>query len=154
MGALFDFKCTCDSTLVYACQADAEKCIFVWTIWHRLLDALPRQRMTPVGFQPGFFDCSSKNGVCWESEIIKVGCLFTFLIGEWHILPLTGRKKSKQCPGKQCRCSNSAFLHEVEWDRLIVHCCSTFCNNVIIITFWFFLLFHFALRMSTQNEII
>ena len=33
MGVLFDFKCTCDSTLVYVCQADAEKCIFVWTIW-------------------------------------------------------------------------------------------------------------------------
>ena len=32
MGALFDFKCTCDSTLVYICEADAEKCIFVWTI--------------------------------------------------------------------------------------------------------------------------
>ena len=32
MGALFDLKCTCDSTLVYVCQADAEKCIFVWTI--------------------------------------------------------------------------------------------------------------------------
>ena len=32
MGVLFDFKCTCDSTLVYICQADAEKCIFVWTI--------------------------------------------------------------------------------------------------------------------------
>ena len=32
MGASFDFKCTCDSTLVYVCQADAEKCIFVWTI--------------------------------------------------------------------------------------------------------------------------
>ena len=32
MGALFDFKCTCDPTLVYVCQADAEKCIFVWTI--------------------------------------------------------------------------------------------------------------------------
>ena len=32
MGALFDFKCTCDSTLVYVCQADVEKCIFVWTI--------------------------------------------------------------------------------------------------------------------------
>ena len=32
MGALFDFKCACDSTLVYVYQADAEKCIFVWTI--------------------------------------------------------------------------------------------------------------------------
>ena len=32
MGALFTFKCACDSTLVYVCQADAEKCIFVWTI--------------------------------------------------------------------------------------------------------------------------
>ena len=31
------------------------------------------------------------------------------------------QKKSKQCPGKNCRCSNSAFLHGVEWDRLIVH---------------------------------
>ena len=32
MGAFFDFKCACDSTLVYVCQVDAEKCIFVWTI--------------------------------------------------------------------------------------------------------------------------
>ena len=32
MGALFDFKCACDSTLVYVCKADAEKCIFVLTI--------------------------------------------------------------------------------------------------------------------------
>ena len=32
MGALIDFKCSCDSILVYVCQADAEKCIFVWTI--------------------------------------------------------------------------------------------------------------------------
>ena len=32
MGALLDFKCTCDSTFVYVCQADVEKCIFVWTI--------------------------------------------------------------------------------------------------------------------------
>ena len=32
MGALFDLKCACESTLVYVCQADAEKCIFVWTI--------------------------------------------------------------------------------------------------------------------------
>ena len=32
MGALFDFKCACDSTLVYVCKADAEKCIFVWII--------------------------------------------------------------------------------------------------------------------------
>ena len=32
MDTLFDFKCTCDSTLAYICQADAEKCIFVWTI--------------------------------------------------------------------------------------------------------------------------
>ena len=38
--------------------------------------------MMPVGFQPGFFDCSSKNGECRENEIIKVGCLFTFLIDE------------------------------------------------------------------------
>ena len=32
MGAFFDFKCLCDSTLVYVCQVGAEKCIFVWTI--------------------------------------------------------------------------------------------------------------------------
>ena len=32
MGGLFDFKCACDSTSVYVCKADAEKCIFVWTI--------------------------------------------------------------------------------------------------------------------------
>ena len=32
IGDLFDFKCASDSTLVYGCQADAEKCIFVWTI--------------------------------------------------------------------------------------------------------------------------
>ena len=28
------------------------------------------------------FDCSSKNGECRENEIIKVGCLFTFLIDD------------------------------------------------------------------------
>ena len=39
MGALFDFKCACDSTLVYVCQVDAEKCILVWTI----LSQTPRQ---------------------------------------------------------------------------------------------------------------
>ena len=52
--------------------------------------------MTPVGYQPGFFDCSSKNGECWENKIIKVGCLFTFLIGEWYILPLTGYSHSRE----------------------------------------------------------
>ena len=31
------------------------------------------------------------------------------------------QKKVQQCPGKICRCSNSAILHGVEWDRLIVH---------------------------------
>ena len=36
-------------------------------------------------------------------------------------MPLTGRKKSKQYPEKICRCSNSASLGGVEWDRLIVH---------------------------------
>ena len=48
MGALFDFKCTCDSTLVYVCQADAEKCIFVWTI----LSQTPR-RTPQVAYDAG-----------------------------------------------------------------------------------------------------
>ena len=121
MGALFDFKCTRDSTLVYVCQADAEKCIFVWTILSQTPRRTPQVTYDAGRISARFFDCSSKNGECLENEIIKVGCLFTFLIGEWHILPLTGRKKTKQCPGKICRCSNSAFLHGVEWDRLIVH---------------------------------
>ena len=48
MGALFDFKCTCDSTFVYVCQADVEKCIFVWTI----LSQTPR-RTPQVTFDAG-----------------------------------------------------------------------------------------------------
>ena len=71
-------------------------------------------------FNPDFLTVPKERRML-RNEIIKVGCLFTFLIGEWQILPLTDRKKSKQCPGKICRCSNSAFLHGVEWDRLIVH---------------------------------
>ena len=36
-------------------------------------------------------------------------------------MPLTGRKKSNHFP-EQSRCSNSAFLHGVEWDpNLYVH---------------------------------
>ena len=31
------------------------------------------------------------------------------------------QKKVQGYPGKICRCSNSAFLHRVEWDRLVVH---------------------------------
>ena len=42
MGALFNFKCTCDSTLVNVCQADAEKCIFVWTILSQTHRLTPR----------------------------------------------------------------------------------------------------------------
>ena len=32
MGAFTYFKCACDSTLVYVCQADAEICLFASTI--------------------------------------------------------------------------------------------------------------------------
>ena len=93
MGALFDFKCTCDSTLVYICQADAEKCIFVWTILSQTPRRTPQVTSDAGRISARIFDCSPKNGECWENEIIKVGCLFTFLIGEWQILPLTDRKK-------------------------------------------------------------
>ena len=31
------------------------------------------------------------------------------------------QKKSKQCPGKICRGSESVFLHGVKWESLIVH---------------------------------
>ena len=116
MGALFDFKCTCDSTLVYVCQADAEKCIFVWTILSQTPRRTP-QVTSDAGrdFQPGFFDCSPKNGECWENEIIKVGSLFTFLIGEWQILPLTDRKKSKQMSWKNLQMLE--FCH-FTWSRM------------------------------------
>ena len=49
MDALFDFKCTCDLTLVYVCQADVEKCIFVWTI----LSQTPR-RTPQVTYDAGW----------------------------------------------------------------------------------------------------
>ena len=49
MGALFDFKCTRDSTLVYVCQADAEKCMFLWTI----LSQTPR-RTPQVTYDAGW----------------------------------------------------------------------------------------------------
>ena len=65
----------------------------------------------------------SKNGQCWENDYQgtgRSGRLFTFLKGECQILPLTGRK-FQAMSWKKCRCSNSAFLHGVEWDRLIMH---------------------------------
>ena len=63
IGALYDFNCACDSTLVYVCQADAEKCIFVWTILSQTPRHTPRV-MYDVRFQPEFLDCPSKNGKC------------------------------------------------------------------------------------------
>ena len=76
-----------------------------------------------VGFQPELFDCPSMNRECWEKrDYMYQGSFFShFLIGKWQILSLTGRKKSKQCPEQSCRCSKYAFLHGVEWSRLIVH---------------------------------
>ena len=65
MDALFDFNCACDSTLVYVCQADAEKSIFVWTILSQTPQHTP-QVTYDAGLIPAriFFDCLSKNGEC------------------------------------------------------------------------------------------
>ena len=64
MGALFDFKCTCDSTLVYICQADAEKCIFVWTILSQTPRRTPQVTSDVGRISARIFDCSPKNGEC------------------------------------------------------------------------------------------
>ena len=121
MGALFDFKCTCDSTLVYVCQADAEKCIFVWTI----LSQTPR--CTP---QVTYEACRISARIFWlflkEQRMLRKrdyqGRLSLHFFDRWMTYRATHRqKKSKQCPGKICRCSKFAFLHRVEWDLLIVH---------------------------------
>ena len=43
--------------------------------------------MTPVEIQLEFFDCPSKNGECWENEVIEVGYLSLFWMvndRSWH----------------------------------------------------------------------
>ena len=54
MGALFDFKCAYNYTLVFVCHADAEKCIFVKTILSQTPQQNPQLTMMPVGFQLKF----------------------------------------------------------------------------------------------------
>ena len=81
MGALFDFKCTCDSTLVYVCQADAEK-------MHLCVDYFvtdspahsPGNVLRRSDFSPDFLTVPQRTENA--EKTIKVGCLFTFLIGE------------------------------------------------------------------------
>ena len=77
MGALFDLKCACNSILVYVYQADAEKCIFVWTI---LLQTPQHtlQVMYDAGQIKACFLLSLK-----ERRMLSQGRLsFTVLIGE------------------------------------------------------------------------
>ena len=64
MGALLDLKCTCDSRLVYVCQADAEKCIFVWTILSQTPRRTPQVTYDAGRISARIFDCSSKNREC------------------------------------------------------------------------------------------
>ena len=85
MGALFDFKCACDSTVVYVCQADAEKGIFVWTILSQTPQHTPQVAYDAGWISAWIFDCPSKTAECRENEIVKVSCLCTFLIGEWQL---------------------------------------------------------------------
>ena len=122
MGALFDFKCAYDSTLVYVCQADAEKCIFVWTF----MSQTPR-RTPQVTYDAGRISA----WIFWlflkERRILRKqdyqGRLSFHFFDRWLTDLATHRQEKVQalCPEKICRCSNSAVLHGVEWDQLIVH---------------------------------
>ena len=82
MGALFEFECACDSTLVYVCQADAEKCVFVWTI----LSQTPRhtpQVMYDVGrISARIFLLSLKERRMLRKRDYQGRLSFHFLIGE------------------------------------------------------------------------
>ena len=121
MGALFDFKCTCDSTLVYVCQADAEKCIFVWTILSQTPRRTPQVTSDASRISAGIFWLFPKERRMLRKRDYQGRLSFHFFDRWMTDLATHRQKKSKQCPGKICRCSNSAFLHGVEWDRLIVH---------------------------------
>ena len=67
MGALFDFRCTCDSTLVYVCQADAENASLCGLFCHRLPDVLPRGRLDlAVLFTPSTPNRQNRNQVRWN----------------------------------------------------------------------------------------
>ena len=96
MGALFDFKCTCDSTLVYVCQAEAEKCIFVWTI----LSQTPRR--TPPGnvrrrsdFSPDFLTVFLKERRMLRKRDYQGRLSFHFF-DRWMTYLATHRQKKVQ----------------------------------------------------------
>ena len=93
MGALFDFKCTCDSRLVYICQADAEKCIFVWTILSQTPRRTPQVTSDAGRISARIFWLFPKERRMLRKRDYQGRLSFTFLIGEWQIFPLTDRKK-------------------------------------------------------------
>ena len=82
MGALFAFKRACGSTLVYISQADAEKCIFVWTILSQTPPHTPQVTYDAGRISALIFLMSPKERIMLRKRDNKVGCLFTFWIGE------------------------------------------------------------------------
>ena len=75
--------------------------------------------MTPVGFQPEFLSLKLRR--MRRKRDYQGRLSFHFFDRRMTNLATQRQKKSNQCPEKYCRCLNSAFLHGVEWDRLIVH---------------------------------
>ena len=129
MCALSDFKCALDSKLVYVCQADAEKCIFVWTISSQIPQHTPQVTYDAGRISARIFCLSVKERRMLRKRDYQGRFSFHFLIGEWQIFSLTCRKKVQAMSWKICRCSNSAFLYGIEWDRLIVAEPIIFPNN-------------------------
>ena len=82
MGALFDFKCACDSTLVYVCQVDAEKCIFVWTILSQTPQHTPQVKYDAGQISARNFLLSFKERRMLRKRDYQGRLSFTFLIGE------------------------------------------------------------------------
>ena len=101
MGALFDFKCACDSSLVYVCQADAVKMHFCVDYFVTKSPAHSPGNRHRLDFSLNFFTVPQRTENAEKTKLSRqvVFSLF-WSIGEWQILPLTGRKKSKQCPKK------------------------------------------------------
>ena len=71
------------------------KCIFVWTILSQTPRRTPQVTSDAGRISVRIFWLFPKERECWENEIIKVGCLFTFWI-RWMTVLATHRQKKVQ----------------------------------------------------------
>ena len=117
MGALSDFKCAYDLTLVYVCYAGAEKCIFEWSFLSQTPQKTPQVTYDASRISAWIFWLSLK-----ERKMLRRLDVFSLF---WKVNDRSchsqAEKKIQALSWKKMQMLQFLFLHGVEWDWLIVH---------------------------------